>query len=53
MAFSAWYSYFNYQKMLFKIFKVLTSLQSYINKHLVEKHDFFIIIYLDNIFIYT
>lgn len=38
--------------MLFKLFNILVSFQSYINKILAEKLNMFIIVYFDNIFIY-
>lgn len=38
--------------MLFELSNTLTSFQDYINKILVKKFDIFVIIYLDNIFIY-
>ena len=46
------YSYFEYQVIPFGLSNVLASLQSYINKILAEKLDIFVIMYLDNIFIY-
>ena len=39
--------------MLFGLSNTLTSFQKYINKILAEKLNIFIIVYLDNIFIYT
>ena len=51
--FKTQYSYFKYQVMLFELTNVSTSFQRYINKILTKKLDIFIIIYLDNIFIYT
>ena len=39
--------------MLFGLFNALASFQGYINKTLAKKLDIFVIIYLDNIFIYT
>ena len=39
--------------MLFRLSNTLVSFQSYINKFLAEKLDIFIIVYLDNILIYT
>ena len=39
--------------MLFDLFNALTTFQRYVNKILAEKLDVFIIIYLDDIFIYT
>ena len=39
--------------MLFGLFNALATFQRYINKILAEKLDVFVIIYLDNILIYT
>lgn len=39
--------------MLFRLIKTLATFQKYINKILVEKLDVFVIVYLDNIVIYT
>ncbi len=39
--------------MSFELTNTLIIFQGYINKILVEKLDVFIIVYLDNIFIYT
>ena len=39
--------------MPFKLSNALTSFQNYIKKILTKKLNFFIIIYLDDIFIYT
>ena len=39
--------------MLFWLFKVLASFQGYIHNILVEKLGIFVIIYLNNILIYT
>ena len=39
--------------MPFGLFNTPASFQDYINKILTEKFDIFVIIYLDNIFIYT
>lgn len=39
--------------MRFGLFNALASFQKYINKILAEKFDIFIIVYLDNIHIYT
>ena len=52
-AFRIRYSYFKYQVMPFRLFNAPTSFQDYINKILAEKLDFFIIVYLDDILIYT
>lgn len=38
--------------MLFGLFSLPASFQNYINKILIKKLDIFIVIYLDNIFIY-
>ena len=38
--------------MPFGLFNALASFQSYINKILAKKLDFFVIIYLNDIFIY-
>ena len=38
--------------MLFGLSNAPTSFQEYINKILAEKLDIFVIVYLDNIFIY-
>ena len=47
------YGHWKYQVMPFGYFNTLASFQDYINKILAEKLDIFIIIYLNNIFIYT
>ena len=39
--------------MPFKLIKILNTFQSYINKISIKKLDVFIIIYLNNILIYT
>ena len=39
--------------MFFRLFNAPTSFHNYINKILVEKLDIFVIVYLDDIFIYT
>ena len=39
--------------MFFGLFNALASFQSYINKILAEKLNIFVIVYLDNILIYT
>lgn len=51
--FSTKYSHFKYQVMPFGLSNFLTSLQCYINKILAEKLDVFLIIYLNDIMIYT
>ena len=50
--FRTWYSHFDYQVILFGLSNALASFQDYINKILAEKFDIFVIVYLDNIFIY-
>ena len=52
-AFQAQYGYFRYQVMSFGLSNALASFEGYINKILAEKLNIFVIIYLDNIFIYT
>ena len=52
-AFRTRYAYFEYQVMPFRLFNAPASFQDYINKILAEKLDIFIIIYLDDILIYT
>ena len=47
------YDYFKYQMILFGLSNAWASFQGYITKILAEKLDIFVIIYLDNIFIYT
>ena len=39
--------------ILFGLFNALASFQGYINKILAKKLDIFVIVYLDDIFIYT
>ena len=46
-------NHFEYQVMLFRLFNVPASFQSYINKILVKKINIIVIVYLDNIFIYN
>ena len=53
MAFQTWYSHFKYQVMLFRLSNAIASFQGYIIKILAEKFDIFVIVYLDDIFIYT
>ena len=47
------YGHFEYQVMPFGLSNAPVSFQGYINKILVEKLDIFVIVYLDDIFIYT
>ena len=53
MAFKIWYGYFKYQFMLFGLSNASAIFQRYVNKILFEKLDIFIILYLNNILIYT
>ena len=46
------YCYFKYQVILFRLFNILANFQDYINKILAKKLDIFIIIHLNNIFIF-
>ena len=52
-AFKTRYGHFEYQVMPFELTNVLASFQVFINKILAEKLDIFVIVYLDDIFIYT
>ena len=52
-AFTIWYSYFKYQVMLFGSSNTPASFKGYINRILEKKLDAFVIIYLDDILIYT
>ena len=52
-AFQTQYGHFEYQVMPFGLSNALASFQGYINKVLVEKLDVFIIVYLNQILIYT
>ncbi len=47
------YCYFEYQVMPFRLTNAPATFQGYINKILAEKLDIFVIVYLDDIFIYT
>ena len=47
------YGYFDYHVMPFGLTNAPASFQGYINKIFVEKLDIFVIVYLDNILIYT
>ena len=53
MAFKTCYSHFEYQVILFGLTNAPATFQGYINKILAEKLDVFIIVYLDDISIYT
>ncbi len=47
------YSHFKYQMIPFELTNTSATFQNYINKILVEKFDIFIIVYLNDILIYT
>ena len=47
------YGHFEYQIMPFGLTNALATFQGYINKILAEKLDVFMIMYLDDILIYT
>ena len=51
-AFRTWYGQFKYQVMLIGLTNAPASFQGFINKILAEKLNVFIIMYLNNIFIY-
>ncbi len=53
MGFKTRYGHFKYQVMPFGLTNALATFQGYINKILVKKLDVFIIVYLDDILIYT
>ena len=53
MALRTWYSYFKYLVISFGLLNTLAIFQGYINKILAEKFNIFVIVYLDNILIYT
>lgn len=52
-AFCTRYDHFQYQVMSFGLFNAPTGFQKYIDKILAEKFDIFVVVYLDNILIYT
>ena len=52
-AFRTKYGHFEYQVMPFGLSNAPASFQGYINKILAEKLNIFVIVYLDNILIYT
>lgn len=52
-AFRTRYGYFEYQVMPFDLSNPPASFQGYINKILAKKLDVFVIVYLDDILIYT
>ena len=53
MTFHTRYDHFKYQVMPFSLSNAPTSFQGYMNKILAEKLNIFIIVYLDDILIYT
>lgn len=53
MVFRTRYGHFKYQIIPFGVSNSITSFQRYINKILAKKLDVFIIVYLDDILIYT
>ena len=53
MAFKTRYGYFEYQVMHFGLTNALATFQGYINNILVEKLNVFMIVYFNNILIYT
>ena len=53
IAFRTKYGYFEYQVMPFDLPNAPASFQDYINKILAEKLDIIVIVYLDNILVYT
>ncbi len=52
-AFRTRYGYFEYQMIPFGLTNTPATFQAYINKILAEKLNVFMIVYLDNILIYT
>ena len=52
-AFQTQYGYFKYQVILFGLSNAPATFQEYVNKILAEKLDIFVIVYLDDILIYT
>ena len=53
MVFCTQYGHFKYQVMPFELSNAPASFQGYTNKILAEKLDIFVIVYLDDILIYT
>ena len=52
-AFWTRYGYFKYQVMSFGLSNTPVTFKKYVKKILAEKLDIFVIVYLDDIFIYT
>ena len=52
-AFKTQYSHFEYQVMLFGLSNAPATFQGYVNKIPAEKLDTFVVVYLDDILIYT
>ena len=52
-AFKTWYGHFEYQVMPFGLTNAPASFPEYINKIFRKKFDIFVIMYLDDILIYT
>ncbi len=53
IVFRTHYGHFKYQVMVFGLTNAPATFQDYINKILAKKLDIFIIVYLDDILIYT
>lgn len=53
MAFYTRYGHFEYQVMFFSLFKIPARFQSYFNKTFAEKLEIIVVVYLDDILIYT
>ena len=53
MAFKTRYGHFKYQVMPFRLTNALAMFQGYIYKILAKKLDIFVIVYFDDILIYT
>lgn len=53
MVFHTRYGLFEYQVILFGLSNTPTSFQGYLNKILVKKQDIFVLVYLDNILVYS
>ena len=52
-AFRTQYGHFEYQVMFFGLSNAPVTFQGYVNKIVAEKLDIFVVVYLDNILIYT